>query len=126
MKLYQLQPKLRAECVYVTVKASEERMFDYFVRLDGDGKFLQYMKLLGEADTGLKDSDLEKVDFLQGFVSLPKFFRKNSWNCYRQKSAMKSLSTPLKLKQKRPAKAFLWRKSTAIWTSLTTKNPMPK
>ncbi|MDO5106556.1 hypothetical protein [Capnocytophaga sp.] len=76
MKLYELQPKLRAECVYVTVKASADRMFDYFVLPDGDGKFLQYMKLVGEADTGVKDSDLEKVDFLEGFVSLPIFSQK--------------------------------------------------
>ncbi|MFK8268278.1 imm11 family protein [Capnocytophaga cynodegmi] len=73
MKIYQLSPKLRAECIYVTVKASEDRMFNYFVVPDGDGKFLQYISLTGKADTGVKDSDLEKVDFLIGFVSLPIF-----------------------------------------------------
>lgn len=73
MKLYKLQPKLRTECTYITVKASEDRMFDYFVAPDGNGKFLQYMQLTGKADTGVKDSDLEKVDFLKGFVSLPIF-----------------------------------------------------
>lgn len=73
MKIYELAPKLRAECIYVTVKASEDRMFDFFVAPDGDGKFLQFMNLTGKADTGVKDTDLEKVDFLIGFVSLPIF-----------------------------------------------------
>ncbi|MFK8302584.1 imm11 family protein [Capnocytophaga stomatis] len=73
MKIHQLAPKLRAECTYVTIKASEDRMFDYFVAPDGNGKFLQYMQLTGKADVGVKDSDLEKVDFLIGFVSLPIF-----------------------------------------------------
>ena len=73
MKLYQLSPKLRASNIYITVKDPKDRLFDYFVLPDGDGKFLKYMQLTGEADTGIKDSDLQKVDFLVGFVSLPIF-----------------------------------------------------
>lgn len=68
MKLYQLKEKLRSERILVDVKASTDRMFQFFVFFvtpNGDGKFLQYMNLVGKADFGVKDSDLEKVDFLR-------------------------------------------------------------
>lgn len=111
MKLYRLREKLRAECILVEVKASTDRMFQFFVTPNGDGKFLQYMNLVGKADFGVKDSDLEKVDFLRALSGGYPLFSERFVSLLKEELGDEMDFYPIEIEQKPLKDHFLWGKS---------------
>ena len=73
---YNLWSVLKRDYTYVEFgEKNGSRLFDYFLLNSIDGKFLQYIELKAVAQERMKESDLDKCDFLDGLPHLPIFLK---------------------------------------------------
>ena len=49
------------------------RLFNYFISNSNDGKFLKYTTPVGIAQEDMRESDLEKLDYLDAVIGIPIF-----------------------------------------------------
>ena len=57
-------------------KGRADRLFGYFISDTLDGKFLEYTTPIGVAQEDMKESDLDKLDYLDAVIGIPIFSEK--------------------------------------------------
>ena len=75
MKIYEIRSILRKRETIIMFKGkgNNDRLLDFFILNQGDGRFLQYTRLRGIAQCDMKENDLERCDFLHSFLPCPIF-----------------------------------------------------
>lgn len=65
MKIYEIRSILRKRETIIMFKGkgNNDRLLDFFILNQGDGRFLQYTRLRGIAQCDMKENDLENVTF---------------------------------------------------------------
>lgn len=76
MKLFKLRAMANGGGDIINLRDSRGRLSGYFIFNDGDGKFLQHMKLRAEAQENLRAEEILHADFLQCNINIPVFSKK--------------------------------------------------
>lgn len=73
---YRIRTILSKSETLVVFSGNSDRIVKYFVLGNGDGKFLQFSKLVATTQNDLQDSDLEVCDYLQAVIGIPIFSKR--------------------------------------------------